>query len=104
MMSPDFKPEGRPIKLRGKKAKESVSRRIGGVSPGVKNFAFIGLAILIFSIFYKNHFNINNVVSEVKYFFTRIAKGKFIAWESDKKKDDDKIEWINVRSFGKDWE
>lgn len=92
-MSPDFIPTGQPVKPLNKKA---VSIFSAGISPGVKNFAFIGLAILIFSILYKNHFNINNVVSEVKYYFTMISKGKFKIGESKRSK---KIEWIDVMTF-----
>lgn len=97
MISPEFK----LMQVKGLTPKKKVkAKSVGFISPGVRNFAFIGLAIFIFSIFYKNHFNINNVVTEVKHLFTKIKKGKFITWESDKKKYEfKKIEWINVRDF-----
>lgn len=68
------------------------SRR--GISPAVKKFALIGLAILIFSIFYKNHFSISNVIAEVRHTFTMISKGKFKIWGGKKQ-----VEWIDVRTF-----
>ena len=92
-VSLDFIRTGRPVKPLNKKA---VSIFSASISPGVKKFAFIGLAILIFSIFYKNHFNIKNVVSEVKHYFTMISEGKFKIGESKRSK---KIKWIDVMTF-----
>ena len=71
----------------------NISRR--GVSPAVKKFALIGLAILVFSIFYKNHFSISNVIAEVRHTFTMISKGKFRIWGMRNKQ----AEWIDVRTF-----
>lgn len=70
------------------------SRR--GVNPGIKKFALIGLAILIFSIFYKNHFSISNVIAEVRHTFTMVSKGKFKIWGGTRNKQ---VEWIDVRTF-----
>jgi uncharacterized membrane protein YvbJ len=66
------------------------------ISPAVKNFAIIALIVLVFSIFYKNHFSIGNVIAEVRQVFTMISKGNFKIWESQPSKE---IEWIDVRTF-----
>jgi DNA modification methylase len=76
-----------------KKQSLAISRL--GVSPGVKKFALIGLAIFVFSIFYKNHFSITNVIAEVRHTFTMISKGKFKIWEGNNKQ----IKYIDVRTF-----
>ena len=80
----------------GKKDKKTARMYAVGVGPGVKKFAFIGIGLLVFSIFYKNSFNINNIVTEVKYYFTMASKGKFKFWENKRHK---KIQWIDVRTF-----
>ncbi len=93
-ISPNFVPPTNfPLMPPNKKAASLVSR---GVSPGVKKFAFIGLIIIMFSIFYKNHFNISNVLAETKHFFTMLARGKVSLGQSKQKKE---IEWIDVRTF-----
>jgi len=48
--------------------KMQVDRRpvIEGISPGVKRFALIGLAVIVFSIFYKHNFNLSGLIAEVK--------------------------------------
>ncbi|MFC1709950.1 hypothetical protein ACFL2J_07850 [Candidatus Omnitrophota bacterium] len=94
-ISPDFvSPPGQP--LQPTKEDSTVIARVG-ISPGVKKFALIALAILIFSIFYKNHFSISNVVAEARYVFTMISKGNFKIWED--KSISKKIEYIDVRTF-----
>jgi len=93
-MSPNFvSPTNSPLMPPNKKAASLVS---GGVSPGVKKFAFIGLIIIMFSIFYKNHFSISNVLAETKHFFTMLSRGKVSLGQSKQKKE---IEWIDVRNF-----
>ncbi|MFC1646432.1 hypothetical protein ACFL2Y_04570 [Candidatus Omnitrophota bacterium] len=99
-INPDFvspPPDKQP--LTAPTNKQSITTSKGGVSPGVKKFAFISLAILIFSIFYKNHFSISNVFAEVKHAFTMISKGKFKVWEDKPSKE---IEYIDVRTFQDD--
>ena len=94
-VNPNFIPPARKIK---NKQRKSVSMFSLGISPGVKKFVFIGLAILVFSIFYKNHFSIENVAAEVKHYFTMISKGSFKLWEQ-KKEEIKKIEWIDIRTW-----
>ena len=65
------------------------------VSPAVKKFALIGLGILIFSIFYKNHFSVTNVIAEIRHTFTMVCKGKFKIWEGRSKE----LKYIDVRTF-----
>ncbi len=67
-----------------------------GIDPRVKKFAFIGLAIVIFSIFYKYNFDINNIMSEAKHLFTKLTMGKSA---KGKNKTSEKIELINIKSF-----
>lgn len=101
-VSKDFMQQGESVKHLKKKYKGGASVGKEGINPGVKKFVFFGLAILIFSIFYKNNFNINNVVSEAKYYFVRIVRGKFAIGKIGKDKRDkknEKVEWINVRTF-----
>ena len=74
MISKDFIPPAAPIRPSKKKTTSLFSV---GISPGVKKIVFIGLAVLVFSIFYKNNFDIGNVIAEVKYRFNMVSKGKF---------------------------
>jgi hypothetical protein len=71
------------------------------VSPAVKKFALIGLAVVIFSILLKNNFNVTAVLNEASIIFTKITTGKIINDKSAKKddKENKKIELISVRSF-----
>ena len=94
-VNPNFVPPARPINTNRKRR---VSMFSLGISPGIKKFVFIGLTILIFSIFYKNHFNIENVAEEVKHYFTMISKGDFKVWEQ-KKSERKKIEWIDIKTW-----
>jgi hypothetical protein len=75
-ISPNFIPlsEQQMIKIQNKK---NASFFRAGISPGVKKFVFIGLAVLVFSIFYKNNFDIGNVVADLNHSFTMVSKGKF---------------------------
>lgn len=70
----------------------------GGVGEGVKKFAFIGICVLIFSIFYKNHFSISNVVAEVKHSVTMLLKGKFTLWKKPTPSKQE-TQWIDMRTF-----
>jgi hypothetical protein len=49
-----------------RKLREDSRRASGGIDPGVKKFAFIGLAVVIFSILYKYNFNLSGAVSGFK--------------------------------------
>lgn len=94
-INPEFKLIGAQSRP-SKKSKKIAVNNARSISPGVKKFALIGLVILVFSIFYKNHFNINNVAAEVKHFCTMVSKGKFKFGQDKRSK---KIEWVNVRTF-----
>lgn len=86
-----FKPKinpGTKIKDKEKKAQS----REAGINPRIKNFAFIGIGIVMFSIFYKYNFNINLATSEVKYFIAKLKINK-------KEKISQPMEFINVGSF-----
>ena len=112
-MSPDFKKEDKraekpkqeakilEMNIEDKQTKEKKEpRRDVGINPWIKRFAFIGLVVVVFSIFYKHHFNIGNVVAEARHFFSRIKTGKFSMDRFSKKEDkvEEKVEWVNVRS------
>jgi len=58
-----------------------------GIRPSIRMFAFIGLAVVIFTIFYKHNFNLNGVISEVKQAWHkgRIKASKIIPMEVEKK-------------------
>lgn len=91
MMRKGFVPQAKPSN------KKAAGISGGGVGSGVKKFVFIGLAVLIFSIFYKNHFSISNVVAEIKYSVTMLLKGKFTPWK--KSKPSKEVQWIDMRTF-----
>jgi hypothetical protein len=97
-VSPSFKPK--PASITGKEEKEKTAKA-GGVSSGVKKFALVGLAVVIFSVLYKYHFDINAVFSDASRLFDTIKSGKFAKSKDGKKKGAkaEKIELINVRSF-----
>lgn len=95
-MSREFVASGKPMEPPKKKGPNIFG---GGVSSGVKSFACIGLTLLVFSIFYKNHFSIDNVIAEAKYFFMRLSKGKITIGGP---KRSEKIEWIDMRTFEPD--
>jgi len=75
--------------------------KIFGVDPKVKIFAFIGLSIVIFSVFYKYNFDIKGVMSEANQVFYRIKSGAFFTGKSKKEKNkaNQKIELMNVKSI-----
>lgn len=95
-VSQSFQPK--PDSLRCKEEKEQTAKG-SGVSSGVKKFALTGLAIVIFSIFYKYNFNINSIAQDASLLFNRIKTGKFTKGKSDNKaeKEAKKIELISVR-------
>jgi len=72
-----------------------------GMDPRVKNFAFTGLAIVMFSVFYKYNFNINLVGYEISRIFDKIKTGQFTIWQADKKKDGktQEIGLIDIKYF-----
>ncbi len=88
----------------GKRKVQTKERRCShGIRPGVKMFAFIGLAVVIFAILYKHNFNLNGVMSEIKQVWDgvmsevkqawdkgRIKAGKIIPMEVEKKKESGK--------------
>jgi hypothetical protein len=86
----------------GKKNKEKEKKAGGGgVNPKIKRFAFIGLAVIVFSVFYKHNFDINGVIYEITQNISRIKEGKLFSKKSDKDNDREakKIELIDVRSY-----
>jgi hypothetical protein len=95
-VNPHFMPSAR---LSKKAERKSMGMSGFGVSPGVRKFAFIGLAILLFSIFYKNHFSVSNVIAEVKHTFTMFSKGKIKMWQFNRNTES---EYIDVRTFQDD--
>lgn len=92
-ISHEFVASGKPMRPPKKKG---AYQFVGGVSSGVKGFASIGLVLLVFSIFYKHHFNIDNVIAEAKHFFTKLSKGKITV---GRPKQSEEIEWIDMRTF-----
>lgn len=102
-ISPSFRPQTASAENLGRKTqlKDKKEIRAGhGIDPKVRNFAFIGFAVVVFSVFYKYNFNLNGVVSEIKHNFAKITTGKFLTGKFYKKyKTSEKIEWIDVRSF-----
>ena len=91
MMRKDFVPHVATPK------KKSPLSSGAGVGAGVKKFVFIGLAVFIFSIFYKNHFNISNVIAEIKNSVIMLLKGKSTAWKP--KPSQKEVQWIDMRTF-----
>ncbi|MCX5701855.1 MAG: hypothetical protein NTW64_02600 [Candidatus Omnitrophica bacterium] len=85
------------VKTKEKRA----ASRIFGVDPKVRGFAFIGLSIVVFSVFYKYNFDIKTVMSRANQIFPRIKSGTFLTGKSKKAKDKAslKIELTNVRSL-----
>lgn len=111
-INPEFKAKKELEEKTGKKSKIKERQEYGqrrGVSPAVKRFALIGLAIVIFSIFYKYNFNLGGVMSEVKQLLSqvRIKMSKFIPLtveKEDKKKKKageqiEKPQLIELRSY-----
>lgn len=106
-INPAFKQKVASIKDWDRKIQMEEIGRGHGISPGVKMFAFIGLAVVIFSIFYKYNFNPSGVMSEVNQVWAkaRIKASKFIPMKAEKKKEKaeekkiEKTELIDVRSF-----
>ena len=84
-----------------KKNKEKEKEAGRGVNPKIKRFVFIGLAVIVFSVFYKHNFDINGVIYEITQNIARIKEGKLFSKKSDKDKDKEvkKIELIDVRSY-----
>lgn len=82
-----------------KKNKKEKKEGGGGVNPGIKKFALIGVAIIVFSVFYKYNFDINGVIYEITQNIARIKEGRLFSKESDKDKEVKKIELMDVRSY-----
>jgi len=101
MMSPDFKPKKKKLERQIHETiiKKQTRDRSTGVDPRIKNFAFIGLAIVLFSIFYKYNFNIEGATSEISYFFSKLMRGKISFLKFGKNKNIEKIEWIDMKNF-----
>lgn len=102
-ISPTFIQQADSLKSIKQKIKENERAAGTGIDPRIKNFAFIGLVIVAFSIFYKNNFSISGVASEITHSFTRLKTGKFTIGVFTKKKKKDKtakkVELINMGSF-----
>jgi len=96
------KPELKDQAAAKKAAKGKKLKLTGGVSPRIKKFAFISLAIVIFSIFYKYNFNPVFVAAEFKHMFTLIRTGKIVEIFKFGGKEDNKnksVGMMNVRSY-----
>jgi len=76
-----------------------------GVSPGVKKFAYFGLAIVIFSVFFKHNFNAEAIKAEVNLLWeeaqARLIPGKANKAKSKHKEGEgiNKAELISVVNF-----
>ena len=64
---------------------KKITLRLWGVSPGVKKFAYFGLAIVIFSVFFKHNFNAEGIKAEVNLIFTK-AQGRLMPGKAKKAK------------------
>ena len=79
--------------------------RLWGVSPGVKKFAYFGLAIVAFSICYKHNFNAKAIKAEVNLLWTetqaRLIFGKAMKAKSKHKQGEgiNKAELISIVNF-----
>lgn len=95
-----LKPKISPGKKINEKEKKAQSRE-AGVNPRIKNFAFIGLGIVMFSIFYKYNFNIDLATSEIKYLIAKLKTNRFVAQKikTQKEKSNKPMELLNVESF-----
>lgn len=89
------KPEKAAAKNRETGAKQAL------ISPAVKKFALIGVAVVIFSILYKNNFDINSLLNEAGNIVNRLKSEKSAKDKSAKNdnKETQKVELISVRSF-----
>lgn len=97
-VSESFKPKSEAAIRKEEKEK---ARKEGAVGSGVKKFAMIGLAVVIFSVLYKYNFNINGVARDAGLFLDRIKSGNLTRGKDAGKKEteNEKIELISVRSF-----
>jgi hypothetical protein len=100
-MTPSFNSEAKTEKAAGPRVKEKTDNKGRGIDRRVKKFAFIGLAIVIFSILYEYNFNLGAVIAQARFCLNVIKLGKFIPGELGQKKDKmkEKIELLDVRSF-----
>jgi hypothetical protein len=69
-----------------------------GIDPRVKKFAFIGIAIIAFSIFYRYRFDVTGFIHSIRQLIpvTASAKGKTVK-RQDKKNE--KVGLLNVKFF-----
>jgi len=101
-IDPSFKPQISSVEKRSGWIKEKkLISAVFGVDPRIKKFAFVGIVIILFSIFYKYNFDIGLVGQEASNFLKEIKVGKFVIWQPKKKesKGIDKTELIDVRSY-----
>jgi len=100
MVNLNFQSNGKAPKKAFKESKQRVEG--SGVSQGVKNFAFLGLLIIVFSIFYHYSFNVEAVLSDAKSFISRLTKGKldFLKFgKKDNSKEGQTTKWVDINSF-----
>ena len=90
-------------KAAARKKEERTRLAGGGIDPRVKKFAYIGLVITVFSLFYRYNFNINTMWSEARQSVSKTKIGKFLIDRGiplrKKAKVTQKIELIDVRSY-----
>ncbi|MBN1912991.1 MAG: hypothetical protein JW788_01175 [Candidatus Omnitrophica bacterium] len=80
-----------------KRAEKKISRKEGGIDPRIKKFAFIGIAITIFSVLYSYNFRLNIIFFDFKDKFLGGKKGGLTLNSIlGKKKKDQKIENIQL--------
>jgi hypothetical protein len=79
-ISASFKPSAALSKVREKKLQAKETR----IGPGVKMFASIGLAVIIFTVFYKHNFNPNEVMSKIKQDLSEVISGVKRPWDKIK--------------------
>jgi hypothetical protein len=73
--------------------------RLWGVSPGVKKFAYFGLAIVAFSILYKHNFNPEAIKAEVNLLWAK-TQARLISGKAKKAKEGiNKAALISVVNF-----
>ena len=100
-ISPSFRQSPETLKKMERVKDRKRIRESGGIDPRVKKFAYVGLAVVTFSVFYKYSFNVSGLVNQASSIFSNIKideimKGKF-DWK--KLKTGSKTEMISLKSF-----
>ena len=91
-INPSFKQKAAPNVERERKKLKEERHESHGISQGVKILAFIGLAVVFFSIFYKHNFSLKGVKSEFKQVWNKvkIKYSKSIPIKVEEKKEPEK--------------